>query len=147
MIGIPETLIEQPADGQLEGRKDLIFDVLSQVKLSGSVFLLGEYRAPWALDSPEAADMAKLLATGPKRLILFHIVQEGSFRISARGVQVEGHAGDLIVLPHGDRHLMGNPALSDATPASEVVPPPPWRNLPVVRIDGGGRPRGLSAAT
>ncbi|WP_296744512.1 AraC family transcriptional regulator [Mesorhizobium sp.] len=138
MIGTPDTLIGQPADSRREGSKDVLLDVLSQVRLSGAVFLLGEYRAPWALDSPEAEDMAKLLATGSKRLILFHIVQEGCFRISARGIQVEGQEGDLIVLPHGDRHLMGNPALSDATPASELVPPPPWQSLPVVRIDGGG---------
>lgn len=138
MIGTPDRLIERPSDGPRESGQDLLLDVLSQVRLSGSVFLLGEYRAPWALDSPEAPDMARLLAGGAKRLILFHIVQEGCFQISARGVKVEGRAGDLIVLPHGDRHLMGNPAFGGAIPMAELVPPPPWQSLPVVRIDGGG---------
>ncbi|KAA3449570.1 AraC family transcriptional regulator [Mesorhizobium sp. SARCC-RB16n] len=138
MIETPGRLIERPAEGQPEPRQDLLLDVLSQVRLSGSIFLMGEYRAPWALDSPEAADMAKLLAVGSKRLILFHIVQEGHFQISARGVHVEAGAGDLIVLPHGDRHLMGNPALVGAVHAADLVPPPPWQSLPVVRIDGGG---------
>lgn len=138
MIGTPDKLIGQPADGRNESRQDLLADVLSQVRLSGSVFLLGEYRAPWALDSPSAADIARLLAGGARRLILFHIVQEGSFRVSARGVTVEGRAGDLIVLPHADQHLMGNPAFSGAIPMAELVPPPPWQSLPVVRIDGGG---------
>ncbi|QKD04331.1 AraC family transcriptional regulator [Mesorhizobium loti] len=138
MIETPDRLIEQPAESQSEDRQDLLLDVLSQVRLSGSIFLLGEYRAPWALDPPEAADMARLLAGGSRRLILFHIVQEGSFQVSARGMKVEGKAGDLIVLPHGDQHLMGNPAFSGAIPMAELVPPPPWQSLPVVRIDGGG---------
>jgi hypothetical protein len=33
---------------------------------------------------------------------------------------------------------MGNPAFGGAIPMAELVPPPPWQSLPVVRIDGGG---------
>jgi AraC-like DNA-binding protein len=122
----------------LTGKPDLLSDVLARVRLSGAIFLRGEYSAPWALDSPESHELLQLLAPGAKRLILFHIVREGSCWVSARGERVEMRAGDVAVLPFADRHLMGSPGYADAIPIAQLLPPPPWDGVPTCRFEGGG---------
>lgn len=141
MIATPGGLIDQPAIAATERLPDVLADMLARVRLTGSLFILGDYNAPWALDVPGAADMAGMLALGARRLILIHIVEEGRFTIRANGVTAQIEAGDIVVLPAGDDHVMGAPELAGAVPAADLVPPPPWQSLPVVRIDGGGGER------
>lgn len=131
----PERLTGKP---RFEPPRDILSDVLARVRLSGAIFLLGDYRAPWALDSPETCELVQLLAPGARRLILFHILREGRCWVQARGVRVELQAGDIAVLPFADRHVMGSPGCERAVPIAHLLPPPPWEGIPVCRCDGGG---------
>lgn len=144
MIEKPDRLIESPdvADGR--HRTDLLSDVLSRIRLSGSLFLRGEYSAPWAFDSPESRDLVDLLAPGAQRLILFHILREGAAWVGAHGERVDLEPGDLAILPHADRHLMGSrPERAEPVPIADLLPPPPWQGVPVCRFDGGGQNTGV----
>ena len=144
MIETPELLIESPGVAAGQHRADLLSDVLSRIRLSGALFLRGEYSAPWAFDSPESRDLIDLLAPGAQRLILFHIVREGTAWVGARGERLDLEPGDLAVLPHCDRHLMGSrPERAEPIPISDLLPPPPWQGVPVCRFDGGGRNTGV----
>jgi AraC-like DNA-binding protein len=143
MIETPDLLIETPdaTDGH---RTDLLSDVLARIRLSGALFLRGEYSAPWAFDSPDSRDLIDLLAPGAQRLILFHIVREGGAWVGARGQRLDLEPGDLAVLPHADRHLMGSrPEPAEPIPIAELLPPPPWQGVPVCRFDGGGQNTGV----
>ena len=144
MTGTPDPLIETPdvADGR--HRADLLSDVLSRIRLSGAIFLRGEYSAPWAFDSPQSRDLIDLLAPGAQRLILFHIVREGAAWVGARGERIDLEPGDLAILPHADRHLMGSrPERAEPIPIACLLPPPPWQGVPVCRFEGGGRNTGV----
>ena len=141
MTGMPDTLTETPQ--RAPASPDVLSDVLSRVRLSGALFLRGEYEAPWALDSPECADLVGLLAPGARRLILFHIVREGRCWLRAKGVRVELAEGDVAVLPYADRHEMGSPGCGKPVPISQLMPAPPWNGVPVCRIAGGGERSGI----
>jgi len=137
MIETPKPLIETPPAAP-RSRMDLLSDVLAHVRLSGSVFLRGEYSSPWSLDSPGPSELIALLAPGAQRLVLFHVLRRGRARISAGGFEVEAEAGDLVVLPHAHQHRMGSLAAAEPRPIADLLPPPPWQGIPVCRLDGGG---------
>lgn len=139
MTETPDLLIEKPDVPLERDRTALLADVLSRVRLDGAMFLRGEYSAGWAFDSPESRDLIDLLAPSAQRLVLFHIVRQGHAWVSACGMRVELAPGDVAVLPHADRHLMGS--ISEAVepiPIAELLPPTPWQGVPICRFDGGG---------
>jgi AraC-like DNA-binding protein len=136
MIEMPDELTEMPTLAR--GDHDLLSEVLSHVRLSGAIFLRGEYSAPWALDSPEPDELISVVAPGAERLILFHIVRQGEAWISAKGERLDIEAGDLVVLPYADRHVMGSHADAMPLPIADLLPQPPWQDMPVCRFDGGG---------
>ena len=139
MTGTPNRLIETPDLSAGPNRTALLADVLSRIKLDGAMFLRGEYSAGWAFDSPETSDLVGLLAPGAQRLILFHIVRKGRAWVSAGNLRVELEAGDVAVLPHAHRHLMGSISkAADPIPIADILPPTPWDGVPVCRFDGGG---------
>ncbi len=140
MIETPDLLTGTPEGAERRTGPDLLSDVLSRIRLSGAIFLRGEYSAPWAFDSPESRDLVDLLAPGAQRLILFHIIRDGQAWVGARGERIDLEPGDVAVLPHADRHLMGSrPHSPEPVPIADLLPPPPWRGVPVCRFDGGGR--------
>ncbi|MDP2333373.1 MAG: cupin domain-containing protein [Reyranella sp.] len=144
MTTTPDRLIEAPDRSSGPHGTDLLSDVLSRIRLSGAVFLRGEYSAPWTFDSPESRDLVDLLAPGAQRLILFHIVREGAAWVGARGERIDLEPGDLAVLPHADRHLMGSrPDKAEPIPIADLLPPPPWQGVPVCRFEGGGQTTGV----
>lgn len=89
---------------------DVLSEVLKAVKLDGAVFFHGEFSAPWCQREPDSATMASFLSSGPKHVFIFHLVTEGRcyWRGEESGRAVPLQAGDIIIVPHGNAHLMGN---------------------------------------
>lgn len=89
---------------------DVLSEVLKAVKLDGAVFFNGEFAAPWCAREPDAGTMASYLSTRAKHIIIFHLVLEGRgyARLEQEDRTVPLTAGDIMILPHGDAHLMGN---------------------------------------
>jgi hypothetical protein len=56
--------------------EDLLSQILSAVRLSGTVFLQGEFRTPWSVASPTGREIAAMLEPGTQRLGLLHAVLE-----------------------------------------------------------------------
>jgi len=118
---------------------DLLSDVLSRVRLDSAIFLRGEFSAPWGFTSTDAATLAQVVSPSAKRLVLMHLAVEGSFHITVDGgASALAHAGDAVVLPYCDVHTMVFPEGARAVPIVELLPPPPWTEMPVVCSDGGG---------
>jgi AraC family transcriptional regulator, alkane utilization regulator len=133
MTATPELMPEAPA------AEALVEDALRLVHLSSALFLRGEFRAPWAFASLAPAECAAAVCPGAERVVLFHVVLEGrcSVRLES-GEEACPGAGEAVVLPYSDRHLMGQPADAAPVPVAQLLPPLPWTRMPELRIDGGG---------
>jgi AraC-like DNA-binding protein len=123
--------------GPAPDREASIRDGLRCLQLSGSVFLRAHLSAPWAYVSRSAADLDSMLRTRGERIIVFHVITQGSCRISiGDGVSEDLVAGDVAILPFADQHVMGDPSLEGAVPLLEILPDP--ANTPELRYGGGG---------
>ena len=141
MTETSDFLTETPFDeGSTPGPSgtDVLSDILRVFRVAGAALLRAEFNAPWGYDNPPAGAVARLLHPGASRLIIFHIVAEGNC-----WVEIEGHErcmlheGDIVGLPHGHAHRMGNGDVAPV-PIASLFPPPPWTALPVLTHGGSG---------
>jgi AraC family transcriptional regulator, alkane utilization regulator len=140
MAARPNHLSDRPGANANEASSEgVLADVLRWLRISGSLFLRAEFSAPWGYESPPAEQLAQVLQPGAKRLILFHLVPEGDCMLSLpQGGSVQLTAGDVVILPYADRHRVSSPEGAPVVPIGELVPPPPWDTMPVIRYGGGG---------
>ena len=119
---------------------DVLADVLRVVRLSGAIFLTGEFSAPWSLDeSPEDTRRALMPQSAPDCFSIFHIVAEGNGWVELRGSRqpVQLQAGDVILFPRGDRHALSSAPKLTATPSGGAIFKPGMTTR--VCIGGGGK--------
>ncbi len=116
----------------------LLQTALEQVRLDGAIFFRSELTEPFAFESTPLA-LVDSLHPGSQRLILFHIVANGSCWVA--GTDGERHwadLGDVIVLPYGDYHVIGGAAHAECVPIMDLLNAPPWPVMPLLRHGGGG---------
>ena len=89
---------------------DALSEILHAVKLEGAVFYNAELTAPWGVRSPAADQVAEFLGKGGRHLITFHLLTGGRACTKVEdGTQVvELIAGDIVVFPHGNPHILSN---------------------------------------
>lgn len=85
---------------------DAFSEILSAVKLNGALYFNAEFSAPWGVNTPPSRQLAPLLAPGAPHLVIYHLVIDGSAFAHMEGRSVALHPGDVVVLPHGDPHVM-----------------------------------------
>ncbi len=120
---------------------DTLSDVLQAVRLKGAVYFNVAASPPWAAQSPDGSQIAPEIVAGAERLIHFHVVTEGSCwgTILRTGESRPLEAGDVIVFPHGDAHVMSSrPELRGSTPSPAKYRRPPDRSLPFQLHEGEG---------
>lgn len=120
---------------------DVLSDVLRVFQTSGAALLRGEFYEPWTLDMPHGNDVAAMLHSRQSRVIMFHIVAEGSCWVDVEGEsRVRLGKGDMIGFPLGHQHFMGAGERRQGVRLSTTLPPPPWTGMPIVRLGSGGTP-------
>src|SRR5687768_9739771 len=73
---------------------------LEGLRLEGAIFFRGEFSEAWAFESPDGSMMAALLHPGAPRIIIFHVVAQGTCWIEpAGGERHWATTGDVIALP------------------------------------------------
>ena len=91
---------------------DVLSEVLSAVRLSGSIFFDVTATAPWVAEAPPSADIAQAVMPGAHHAIEYHVVTQGSCWISivdgAPFEPVRLDAGDIVVIPHGEPHALSS---------------------------------------
>lgn len=118
---------------------DILSDVLENVRLTGSVFYFADFHEPWCIVAPPSCDYAPMLVAGARELVIFHIVVDGRCVVGpVDGEPVELSAGDAILLPRGDAHIMGDQSGREPTPVTELLPMPPWEQPPSLSFGGQG---------
>jgi AraC-like DNA-binding protein len=89
---------------------DVISEVLTAVKLQGAFYFNAEFTAPWCVRTPMSNVLAPHLGS-QGRIVIFHLLTEGQ---GFAGLEQESLipliAGDIVVFPHGDAHIVGNGA-------------------------------------
>jgi AraC family transcriptional regulator, alkane utilization regulator len=89
---------------------DALSDVLKSVKLEGAVFIDACFAAPWCVRSSYGINNAEPQLPEGSHVVFFHLVTEGEClaRLASGGEPIRARAGDLIVFPHDDQHLLGS---------------------------------------
>jgi AraC-like DNA-binding protein len=86
---------------------DALSEVLGVVRLTGAVFLDMELRAQWSYITAPARAIAEVLMPDADHVIPYHLVTEGAcYAKLLDGDPVKLRAGDLILFPAGDRHML-----------------------------------------
>ncbi|MGH7518468.1 MAG: AraC family transcriptional regulator [Gemmatimonadales bacterium] len=104
---------------------DALSDLLRVVRLDGAFFFAVEAAAPWSVETVAAKELSPRIMPAAEHLISYHILTEGRCYGGLAGEeQVELVAGDVIVFPHGDAHVMSSgrgvrvgPDVNSAAPA------------------------------
>ena len=142
MTGTPEVHPQTPPRAELtapDGSADPLSDLLGTVRLSGAVLFRAELGEPWAVAVPDARDLAGLLPVPTEHLVPFHVVDEGScWMETGEGERTWLSPGEAVLLPYGAAHKLGGHENAAMVPMGAIVPPPPWREMPLVRHGGGG---------
>jgi AraC-like DNA-binding protein len=118
---------------------DALSDALRVMGLTGGVFLDARFTAPWSIIGKIANEHCRPYMTVPGQLICFHFLAEG--RCVA---QVDGHpaleldAGDVVLIPRNDPHVIGSALGLKPILASELIVPPQGSELPKIVHGGGG---------
>lgn len=108
-----------------EGPADPLTSVLSTLRLSGALYCCSELSAPWGI------------RFGARECAAFHVVDRGSCWLRLPGeTPLALRGGDLVMLPHGDEHVLSD---SPTGPAKDVdFRDHPGVCGPLVRWGGGG---------
>jgi AraC-like DNA-binding protein len=120
---------------------EALSEVLNAVKLDGAMFFNAEFSAPWCARSVNGCDVTSYLSPKSQHVIIFHLLTEGSGyarleETDERPIALE--AGDILIVPHGDGHLLGNGEHVTPVDRSEVIKQVLARGLKVTRMGGGG---------
>ena len=133
MLETPNIVSDRPI--LKDGGADVVSDVLRAVRLSAEVFGRFELSAPWAMRVPRTEEH-----------LSFYVVARGGAwldleaeRRRAPVRQIALSAGDVVLLPHGEPHVLRDPTRAAKTPreARSVGCPRPTSTEPV-RFGGGG---------
>lgn len=112
---------------------------LRRIRLEGAIFLRAEYTEAWSYESFTAAATAQILRPDTERVILFHLVADGTCWVQVgAGERHWARSGDVIVLPYGDQHRMGGIGEARSVPLATIMESPPWTRMPVVRHGADG---------
>ena len=118
---------------------DVLSEVLKVVRLEGALFFNAEFSAPWCVSESRSIDAVPYLSPGAGRLILYHFITEGrAYAKLSDGRREELIAGDVVIFPHGDPHLLGNGSPERPVDALQTFAESLTEGLKLVCYGGGG---------
>lgn len=103
---------------------DALSHVLQAVELSGAVFLSAEFTAPWCVISQADNEICTAYLPRADRVVSYHLIAEGSCRaclVDDEASAVELDAGDVLVVPQGDAHLLGSDLALAPAPSAPLL--------------------------
>ncbi len=122
---------------------DALSDVLRAVRLTGAFFFDVQASGPWVAETPRGRDVvgAMFPGTGSDHLISYHLIMQGTCWATLDGEEpIALKAGDIIVLPHGDTHVLATEPGMRRTPEMSIYRMPKDGMLPTrisVGTEGG----------
>jgi len=89
---------------------DTLSGVLQSVRLEGAVYIDAEFTAPWCIRGKYGLANVKDRLGGAEHVLYFHHLIDGAckVRLADGGDVIDVAAGDLVLFPQDDRHVMGS---------------------------------------
>jgi AraC-like DNA-binding protein len=118
---------------------DTLSDVLRAVRLTGAVYFSIDASAPWVAETPPGPAIAPYIVNGVEHVIHYHVVTSGACwggMVDQPAARLE--AGDVIVFPQGDAHVVSSAPGMRGKPNPEVQRNASRGPLPVAFSLGGG---------
>lgn len=102
---------------------DWFSELLRSFRLSGTAFINATLSAPWAIQTPTAAELGQRMGVSSERIIPYHFVSEGTLVAQlADGTSESVRKGEAIVFPQGDVHqLASEPGLSPLKITTDAI--------------------------
>src|SRR6266571_7173946 len=141
MTGPPGNMTETPDPARRVGM-DALSDVLRVAHLTGGVFLHADFFAPWCMSARVAPEHCAPALGPTSHMILYHYVVEGELHIRVDGEDGEDlvlGAGDVVLLPRNDLHLVGSDLNLPPVAGSDIIQPPAQGGLFTIHHGGGGK--------
>jgi AraC-like DNA-binding protein len=118
---------------------DALSEALNSVRMTGAIFYRAECTSPWGFAIPPLRDYAHLLAPGTERLVSYHLMTEGdALACFGNGQDVSITAGDVLIIPHGDPHVISNGRAPRVIDAGGTLNRYLAGDLSTLQIGGGG---------
>ena len=98
---------------------DALSDVLRLVHLSGAVYLSADFTAPWCVFGEATRELCVSFLPRAERIVSYHLITEGSCRarlVDDPSSAICVDAGELLVVPQGEAHLMAVRSNSNRRP-------------------------------
>lgn len=118
---------------------DTLSDLLSSMRLSGAVFLDGEFHAPWSVRSQILPEDCALYFPEASHIISYHYVRSGWLTCEVERMEpVTVHAGEIVLLPRNEPHLLHGPVPAEPVNAHELILPADEDGLFRIRLGEEG---------
>ena len=89
--------------------RDTLSDLLRAVRLRGAVFYYIDGISPWVAETPTIQEIIPAIMPGVEHMFEFHGVVKGSCWAAIAGEKpVRLEAGDVVLFPQGDPHVMSS---------------------------------------
>jgi AraC-like DNA-binding protein len=138
MTGTPLSLAETPDRGG-PGGPDLLSEMLTAVRLTGSVFMHGRFRPPFGVIDPRSYDQRTPMARF-RHVSILHLLVAGSCYFETPAGRRRVSAGDLLFLPFPDQYSFFDGEPRRMVPAGEIIAPGPIEGMWVADHGGGSGP-------
>ncbi|HLA72998.1 MAG TPA: AraC family transcriptional regulator [Steroidobacteraceae bacterium] len=122
---------------------DALSELLRVVKLSGAMFYKSRCSAPWCMSAPRSSAFLPYAVPGATRIIEFHYISEGRAYIRVGEETTPLAAGDVVMVPHGDAHFMGNGTGGTLIDGKKALPALLTGRMKISEAGGGGEITGL----
>jgi AraC-like DNA-binding protein len=122
---------------------DTLSEVLRAVRLTGAVYFSIDGSTPWVVETPPGIVIARHIGSGVEHVINYHVVTSGrcwAGLVGEPSFPVE--AGDVLVFPQGDPHVLSSQPGMRGRPNSEVYRTANQQNVPLCISLAGGGPDG-----
>ncbi len=117
---------------------DALSDVLRVAHLTGGVFLHAEFVGPWCMAGRVGPEHCAPLLGPASHLMPYHYVVEGEIHVRVEGGEAFSlGAGDVVLFPRNDLHLLGSDLDRPPVMARELIEPPKKGGLSSIRHNGG----------
>ena len=118
---------------------DALSEALNSVRMTAAIFYHAECTSPWGVAIPALRDYAHHLAPNTERVVGYHLLTEGqAVARFGSGQEVTLEAGDVLIVPHGDPHLISNGPAPRIVDADDNLERYLAGDISTMQVGGGG---------